>query len=311
MKPKASRFDRCLLVINPFGSSYKRSEKLRLSLSRNFPGDQLTVVRLTKAEFSSHKHLRKELAKLDDTILLAIIGGDGTVRFVISELLQARSKKALKATILPLWGGNASDLAHMANGRRRSSVRQILRRGQRVAVKPMEYTLRAGRKTEEGFAMCYISFGAVASTAEVLDKSKLIRLTSKLPAVRLLAEVAVGFYGLARASRFLASATRQHEKLYDLLLINGPRMAKLYRTPAKLSSPDFIELIVRHKYPLFVTHVSRLTRVWVRSTTIRQRQLTVHEPTWMQTDGEVRKLEAETAVRIKPARQSLYLLVTK
>jgi hypothetical protein len=311
MSKVSGRFDRCLLVINPRGSSYKRSEKLRQSLSKSFSDDSLVVLRLTKAEFASPKHLARELEKLDESSLLAIIGGDGTVNMVISKLLLAKSKKALLATVLPLWGGNASDLAHMANGRRRSSVRQILRRGQRIAVKPMEYTLRKGHTRETGFAMCYISFGAVAFAAEVLDKSRLIRLTGKLPAVRLLAEVAVGFYGLAMARRFRASATRRHEKLYDLLLINGPRMAKLYRTPAKLSSPDFIELVVRHKYPLFVSHVSRLTRVWVRSTTVRERQLTVHEPTWMQTDGEVRQLKAETAVRIKPARQSLYLLVTK
>jgi hypothetical protein len=308
---RSNRFEHCLLVINPSGSSYRRSIRLRASLEKAFAEKHLATLRLTKEELVRPTKLRRELKKLTGDSLLAVIGGDGTVNMVISELLQTKSKQALQATVLPLWGGNASDLAHMANGRRRSSVRQILRHGQRVAVKPMEYNLRVGRSHEQGFAMCYISFGAVAFTAEVLDKSKLIQLTSKLPAVRLLAEIGVGLYGLARAKRFLTSATQKNERLYDLLLINGPRMAKVYRTPAKLSSPDFVELIVRHKYPLFVTHVSRLTRVWVRSTTVRQRRLTVHEPTWMQTDGEVQQLKAETAVRIKPARQSVYLLVTK
>lgn len=311
MKRSKLEFDRCLLVVNPAGSSFRRSLKLRGSLEKAFTDKPLATIRLTKKELTKPSHLRRELKKLNSNSLLSIIGGDGTVNMVINELLAIDNQASAQATILPLWGGNACDLAHMANGRRRNSVRQILRRGQRIAAKPMEYTLVHKRTSDSGFAMCYISFGAVAYAAVTLDNSKLIRLTSKLPAVRLLAEIGVGFVGLARASRFEASTQEKHERLYDFLLVNGPRMAKLYRTPAKLSSPDFVELVVRHKYPLFVTHATKLTRVWVRSTTVKQRNLTVHEPVWMQTDGEVRQLEAETAVRIKPARQSVYLLVTK
>jgi hypothetical protein len=303
-----SRFNRCLLVVNPSGSSYKRSIKLRASLEKAFADKPLVTLRLTQSEFIKPVHLRRELNKLGDESLLAIIGGDGTVNTIINELMALGAKSPKQATILPLWGGNASDLAHMANGRRRNSVRQILRRGQRIAVHPMEFKLTKSRQSETGYAMCYVSFGAVAFTATVLNKSRLIQMAADIPAARLLSEIGVGAVGLLKAKRF---KTRAGENLYDLLLINGPRIAKLYRTPAKLASPDFIELKVKHKYPILFTHVSRLTRLWFRSTTVKERSLTVLEPTWMQYDGEVRQLESKTAVRIKPARQSVYLLATK
>jgi hypothetical protein len=308
MAKNSDRFDRCLLVVNPSGSSYKRSIKLRASLERSFADKPLMTLRLTKKELENPVHLRRELTRLTGNSLLVIIGGDGTVNLVINQLLAHDSRAAKMATVLPLWGGNASDLAHMTNGRRRNSVRQILHRGQRIAVHPMEYKLTRRRKRETGYAMCYVSFGAVAFTATMLNKSRLIQKTANIPAARLLSEIGVGAVGLVKAKKF---KTRAGESLYDLLLINGPRIAKLYRTPAKLSSPDFIELKVKHKYPILLTHVSRLTRLWVRSTTVKERFLTVVEPTWMQFDGEVRQLEAATAVRIKPARQSVYLLATK
>jgi hypothetical protein len=304
----SQRFDRCLLVVNPSGSSYRRSIRLRTSLERSFAEKPLTTLRLTKKDFTNPAKLRRELRKLNADSLLAIIGGDGTANAVIGELLKLEEKAPKQVTVLPLWGGNASDLAHMANGRRRSSVRQILRRGQRIAVHPMELKLVHDRQIETGHAMCYISFGAVAFTATVLKKSRLIRLAAGIPALRLMSEIGVGAVGLLKAKRF---KTRSGENLYDLLLINGPRIAKLYRTPAKLASPDFVELKVRHKYPVLLTHVSKLTRLWVRSTTVKERRLTLVEPTWMQYDGEVRQLPGKTAVRIRPARQSVYLLATK
>jgi hypothetical protein len=308
MASSSERYDSCLLVVNPSGSSYRRSVRLRTSLEKSFSEKPLVTLRLSKKEFANPTKLRRELKKLNADSLLAIIGGDGTVNAVISELLKLEDKTPKKTTVLPLWGGNACDLAHMANGRRRNSVRQILRRGQRIAVHPMEYRLSRQRQAEVGFAMCYVSFGAVAFTADVLAKSRLVHLAADIPAVRLMSEIGIGFVGLVKAKKF---KTQSGESLYDLLLINGPRIAKLYRTPAKLSSPDFIELRVKHKYPILLTHVSKLTRLWVRSITVKERHLTVIEPTWMQYDGEVRRLDAKTAVRIKPARQSVFLLATK
>ncbi len=303
-----NRFASCLLVVNPSGTSYRRSLKLRTSVERCFADKPLVTLRLTKQEFNKPTNLRRELKKLNAESLLVIIGGDGTVNAVIGELLKLEATVPKQASVLPLWGGNASDLAHMANGRRRNTVRHILRGGQRIAVRPMEYTLSHGRRTESGFAMCYVSFGAVAFTADRLDNSQLIRRTATIPAMRLLSEIGVGFVGLVKAKKFKTGAG---ENLYDLLLINGPRIAKLYRTPAKLSSPDFVELKIRHKYPILITHVTKLTRLWVSSTTVKERRLTVQESTWMQYDGEVRRLDAKTAVRVKPARQSITLLATK
>lgn len=307
-KRSTLEYDRCLLVVNPAGSSYRKGLKLRGSLERAFADRPLTTLRLTQSELAHPSNLRRELKKLTTDSLLTIIGGDGTVNMVMSELLKVEDSGPRHTTVLPLWGGNACDLAHMANGRRRNSVRLILRNGKRTPAHPMKFTLTNSGKTESGLAMCYISFGAVASTADVLDNSRLIRLTAGVPAVRLLAEVGVGLVGLIKAKRF---QTKAGEKLYDLLLINGPRIAKLYRTPAKLSAPDFVELRVKHKYPVLLTHVTKLTRIWVRSATVKKRQLTLTEPTWMQYDGEVRQLKKQTTVLIEPARQSVYLLTTK
>lgn len=304
------RFDRCLLVVNPHGTSYRRSLKLRTSLEKNFVEKVIVTVRLTRNELEKPVELRKELRKMDKNSLLAIIGGDGTMNFVISELLKFTPAAPKNATVLPLWGGNASDLAHMLNGRRRNSVRQILRKGKRISVRPIEYALTHGKKEQTGFAMCYLSFGSVALTARAYDRSRFVRLTAKIPIARLLTEVGVGSLALTKARKF--KVAEHDRKVYDLIYINGPRIAKLYRAPAKLTRTGFLELRVFHKHPAPVIHSLNMLRVWIaRPGHSKRASFRLEEPAWMQADGEVSRVEAETAVRIEPARQSVYLLATK
>jgi diacylglycerol kinase family enzyme len=305
-----SRFDRCLIVINPSSSSYKRSDKLIASLEAAFQTKEVVKFRVSKTELNSGAKLRRELRKLDKSSLLAVIGGDGTVNAVVSELFRLKESGPKNTTLLPLWGGNACDLAHMANGRRRNSARNILEAGKIVSMHPLEYALHNATKQETGIALCYVSFGAVAHAAKQLEDSKVMGITKPIPGVRLVTEIGIGLKGLSKAKRFNIAAERK-EKVYDLVYVNGPRIAKLYRTPARLTSKGFVELKVRHKYPLFVTHVSKLTRVWLRSTKAQKRELQLQQPTWMQYDGEVQRLDAKTAVRIKSARQSVRLLATK
>ena len=310
--PKAhAGFRNCLVIVNPQGSNSHRGRQLQRSLARTFANGSVETFRLSKQELERPTKLRRALGKLDKTWLVAIIGGDGTVNFVVSELLASPKVAARRVTILPLWGGNACDLAHMANGRPRSSVRRIVRRGKPVAVRPLEYTISGANMMQNGFAMCYVSFGAVALTAEVLDKSKLVRLTGRIAPLRLLSEMAVGIAGLHKSKRFSITHNNQTRKVYDILLINGPRMAKLYRTPAKLGAAGFVELIVRHKYPVLFTHLTRLTHVWAHGKTVRSHRLELHEPTWMQQDGEVSQLPADTTVSVTPAKQAVQVLVTQ
>jgi hypothetical protein len=303
-------FSRCLLVVNPAGTSYRRSMKLRASVEKSFDDRHLMTVRLTKAELHSPRHLRRELKKLDADSLLVVIGGDGTVNFVITELLKLTSVTPKKAVVLPLWGGNACDLAHMLNGRRRNSAKRIIRRGKILSVRPIEYRLRHGRSRTVGYAMCYLSLGSVALTARALDKSRFVGLTAKIPVARLITEVGVGSVALMKAKRF--KIEENHKKMYDLLFMNGPRIAKLYRSPARLSRTGFLEIRASKKHPAPVIHSLNMLRVWLtRPGHTQKSSFRLLDPVWMQADGEVRRVESYTDVQVTTASQPIRLLATK
>lgn len=310
MTQKTNRLTSCLLITNPKGTSYRWSRHYESQLKETYGDHNFELYRLTSKDFDSPKKLRARLAQLDKQCLLAVLGGDGTANYVLNQLQKCASSSAVQATILPLWGGNACDLASMANGKRRTDIRPLLHQGERTEMHPMQYHLKLGKVEESAYAMCYVSFGAVAFAANALDESKLVTATTRIAPARFISEMIVSLIALQRAQRFTTTQTNKETTMYDLLLVNGPRMAKVYRTPADLTKPGFVEVRVLRKYPVLFTHLAHLTRSWVKGSTVKDRSFRLESDTWMQFDGEVRQLKAGTTVSVVPADQPLYLLAT-
>src|SRR6185437_8881055 len=99
-----------------------------------------------------------------------IAAGDGTVNLIVDLLLHdpALTTEQRQTPILPLWGGNANDLANMLNGAAtRSKLRRLLQHGHVVSIRPIICTLSTpGGSRQVYAAACYASFGASAYASE-------------------------------------------------------------------------------------------------------------------------------------------------
>src|SRR5689334_6949576 len=112
-------FERCIVVRNPASTNSQRCRRWVSELRQAFPKAQITeVTTLPGGRAANQKLLQAHARQLGPRTLLAIAAGDGTVNMVVEMLFDGGrfSAKALKTPILPLWCGNANDLAHMLCG---------------------------------------------------------------------------------------------------------------------------------------------------------------------------------------------------
>src|SRR4051812_34039 len=133
-------FDRCVIITNTTGTNYRRARRLAKKNKKYFTSDQVDVIEVTSGQNTPADKIVEDVIKtVDEKTLVCIGGGDGSISMFINRLLltPGLSKTARQAVILPLWGGNANDLAYMANGTAYAvNIRRILSRGRIVKVHP-------------------------------------------------------------------------------------------------------------------------------------------------------------------------------
>jgi hypothetical protein len=113
------------------------------------------------------------------------------------------------------------------------------------------------------------------------------------------------------AKPFTVEMDNDNILLYDLVLINGSRMAQRERFPVKISDPRFVEMTVNHKLSgllLYMLHALNWRSTRPSKT---ERSLIVHESIWMQLDGEVTKIPKKTAINICLYDKPYYVLSTR
>jgi len=305
-------FNRCVIITNTVSTNHHRARQLSEDIKKHFTEDQVDVIEVTPGKSKTGDSLVEEVIKsLDNKTLVCIGGGDGSIsRFINRLLLNPNlSKGAKQAVVLPLWGGNANDLAYMVNGSAYAvDIKKILDKGRVVKVYPMEVTVRAG-KIEIHLASNYVSFGASAYAAKQISD-----LNARNPIRRFIKE----FWGIVRAAKqarpFTAEIDGRVASIYDLILVNGSRIAKVYRTPNRLTDKAFFELVIDRKPPVFLSYLARIIRgvTWERKRNRRgSHSLTVHDATWAQIDGEVIDIPKGARIDIKTYKTPFYVLSTK
>jgi len=309
-------FRRCVVLVNRSSTHPKRAQRFIKQLRDIFPSDQIEVVDSPK-DLAKNAQLVVRLSRqLDKQSLVCIAGGDGTISTFINIMLTNSdiSPEARKAAVLPLWGGNANDLAYMANGWVQfANLHKIINQGNRATVYPLAVTTKLDDEVETRLAACYVSFGASAYATHLLSKpSHRQKRVYRLPGARMAVEALTASRALASAKPFTSEIDGKRKLLYDLILINGPRIAKINRVPVRITDRHFYELRVYRRHPMVLGYVAKIVQgLTAKRHTKTEQLLTAHDGTWAQLDGEEHYIPGHTEITVLPHKEAFTILSTK
>lgn len=303
-----------LFVYNSKASNYQRSVKWIEAIAQRLDITPQRIDAVKEALVLEQTVVK--LCQTKRTVLVAIAGGDGTVSAVANKLIQivpATASGKGRLFLLPLWGGNANDMACMLNGLSSAmSMPHLMAKAKpimapliRIQFSSANHTVPSGRTTgldheRTVYACCYASFGASAYAARQLDnrgyaKRKFIQYLPPVIAVRELSTVVKAMLG---APSFRAKFGSTEAKLYEHTLVNGPRLAKVSRIPVGLTDPLFFHAVVTKKDPSIIIELLRVAtrRRSPIYATKSQHSFMVYDRIDAQIDGEVYQLEPGTQV---------------
>jgi diacylglycerol kinase family enzyme len=251
--------------------------------------------------------LRDHLNLLGPSTLLCIGAGDGTVHLVINFLLTdpAVGQQARLTPILPLWGGNANDLAVMLNGPYVPGTFDHLReQGEVINIKPLRFDLQFADGTQRTvLASNYASFGATALAAHRLNQHEHRKASKRRNILaRWLLELITTGRALMQSSRFQVEENGRKRRVYEKIFASGPRFAKLNLMPARLTDSAFYAHTFEHKR-LFAI-LGRFTKSLHRNPDdflLKRAAFTVLSPVTAQFDGETTQLPPNTKVTLEPS----------
>lgn len=254
---------------------------------------------------------------LDESTLLCIAAGDGTVNMVVDLLLHdpKLTPGQRQTPILPLWGGNANDLATMLNGHAsRAKLRRLLQRGHVVSIRPIICTLELpGGDKQVYAAACYASFGASAYATEELERTVRKSPMRRFGGTRFGQEVIAVFRALIEVPTFRATQNGRTKEMFERTYLNGSRFAKVIGAPLKLTDEAFHMAVIEHKHLIAVLlHIFGLAdgREGARITMTRDR-FTLEDTVWAQFDGEAVHVPEGTTVTVTVGDQPFSALSTR
>ena len=310
-----NHFDRYIILRNPISTdAHKALERIQ-ELQALHKDSEIAVVETLPGGREANVQVIKGLAeKLGRRTLLCIAAGDGTVSLIVDILLREPSLSAevRQTPILPLWCGNANDLAHMLNGRSsRISLKRLLDQGRIVAVRPLKCTLINGDGERSHLAICYASFGASAYAAQELERVMRKKSPMRQAAVtRIGQELVAVSRALLRAPTFGVDDSGKVKKIFERIFLNGSRFAKVTGIPLRLTDERFHRTTVERKsFSAIIFHIAELihtgSRVKAAGTHDR---FTIHDAVWAQFDGEAVYIKERTDVEVVVLKQPFYAL---
>lgn len=310
-------FTRCVVIVNPVSTHAVPVKRRIKALKQLFPGDSFKLIETSAdGRIANQKLLSKHRRLLGPDTLLCIAAGDGTTNMFAEGLavLADLPEAARRTVLLPLWGGNANDLAFILNGRP-SSVPKLLEDARVVEVRPLECIFKyADGSSRTRIAACYISLGASGyATKELASESHRNHPLRRLHLSRILLEFAVGMQAFSKAPSFGITEHSRTSTISELMIINGPRYAKLGRTPVGLKEDRFFMHALKSSKPL----ATAATLIKIGQSRPAPKSLhtetsfTVEDPTLAQLDGELLEVPAGTKVHIRLANKPLHMLSTR
>jgi hypothetical protein len=312
------KFERFIVVVNPKSTNAHNTGRRVEELREITPSAEVIIIETSAdGRLANMRLLQRYSDMLGERTLLCIAAGDGTINNIIEGLLSdpKLSEKARKTPILPLWCGNANDLAHMLNGKAyKAKISTLVETGKLVKVYPICCTLTGKNgKSERRLAACYASFGASAFTTKVLAKTvRQPTVFHRWPVARLLQELSVVIGAMREAPPFRAREADQEKTIYEYIFFNGPRFAKVEGVRRSLADRSFHKAIVeRKRLGDVVSSILKLRSRHAEVMAATQAAFTVLEATWAQFDGESADIPKGTTVEIAVADTPFYALATR
>lgn len=320
-KRSKTLYDHAVFVMNTKATNGVRAKKLWKEIERAIGIEKSEVVNIAKlTPTESVKAVTTALKSCTSRSILCVGGGDGTVSMVIKTLVLSKdlSQDNKRALLLPLWGGNANDMAVMLNGLpSTASIKKILQSSKPTEIYPLKIVLTPPEKKAQVFiAGCYASFGATAEALARMELSSHVRGHSgpKHKITRFVHEfrdIGKTFFDVRPIK--VAPDQAKTVELYDRIFVNGSRYAKILRSPVDLHERRYFVLSSREKkWWYFMLRTLRPLATKAGGTiSDKQRSFTLKDSTYMQVDGEVFPIQADTHMQVSIASDPFYALSTK
>lgn len=309
-------FDHVIVIRNPVSTDAHKTKQRIEVLHNLLPESELhTIETVTGGIPANSALLRQHESLLGPRTLLCIAAGDGTIHLILNCLLRDKklSAAARRTPILPLWCGNANDLAYMLNGAwSPKHLRSILNRGEVVHIKPLDCTLRNVHGEKQHFtAASYASFGATAYASQELERV----IPRGSPARRFVVsrfgqELFAVLRALAQSPTFAITAHGRTNIIFERTYLNGSRFAKLLGIPLRLTDEKFHRHTIEHKNAIMFLFniIGLMTDRQISKRAITHDKFTVHDTVWAQFDGEAVRLASGTEVNIEVSKDPFYAM---
>lgn len=313
------RFQKVVILINPASTGARHIRYRVKELQSLFPDSTVTVIRTTNKDRDATSDILVAHAdELGPHTLLGIGAGDGTTSVVVETLVRDKRlpEKARSTVVIPLWGGNANDLANMLNGSaNEAKLSTILDMGKIVPIYPLYLDFDLADKNHVSkIAVCNASFGATAYVAVKLNGSRFRK--SRLhtyPGGRMIKETMTAVTSLLRAPTFKIIDNGVEKEVYERMFSNGSRFAKFYQMPVALNEKQVYVNTIEGKRIVTIL-LLLLSGSFSRFSTDHQlsnaMKFLVQTSTQSQFDGETWEIPAQTQVTAHISDQPFYALST-
>ena len=312
------QFKMYYVFYNPATTYASRGRRRIAELKRLVGNEHVMVIEsLPHGLAANRRLLEARMQRFGSDAVLCVAAGDGTVNLAMETLVSSRKlADATRLTpLLPLWGGNANDLAHMLNGSERTSLGKVFAKAESVAIYPLACRLRyPDGEQETRVAACYASFGATAYAAAHLNRPRHRHNPWwNMPVSKPFGDFLAGANGLIEAPLFDINERGKRKKIYEREFINGSRFAKLNFASVRLTDRAFRVLTIRHKHIAWIAN--HLWQLFTRYGDDRRVQddvtFTCEHQAMAQFDGETLQLPAGTTVTVGLADTCFYALSTR
>lgn len=298
-------YKQIVVVFNPASSNAKRSLRRIKELINAFPKTRIHVINTVAEKDQNKKILQDNKNLLGSKTLLCIAAGDGTVSGVVQELVSNPNlnDEHRQSVILPLWGGNANDLAYMLNGFSPiNRLRKLIKSGGKVAVYPLKISIVHEGVKDIKYATSYVSFGATGYAAYKLNSPKYrSKILYKVFLLRQFAELGVVVRAFIDAKKFKLKEDGNNSEVYEKIFVNGSRIAKFGKLPLKLTDREFYVATATYKHPkilLYALKVFRQRKPLGKIVQDATMEFVIDSPTWAQIDGEVFTIQPGSKINV-------------
>ncbi len=313
----AHRITQLIFIVNPSSTLVSQATQKFSVLQKHFHSTPLKYIKTSsKGREETRQLLKKNQALLGPCTLICIASGDGTINLVIDFLLLEKElpDQARQSIILPLWGGNANDLAWMLNGSAsRISMLSLASQSHITPIKVLQFDIRHAKVHEIRLAATTASIGASALVAQKLNqmshrKSKL----HLIPGGRLLHEGSIAWKTFLASPVFKVIEDGKPKFMFEYTFANGSRMAKHYRMPVQLTDEWFYLSESEGKKPVLTPTLllASVIRNDPPSVLRKYVKITVKDHVMAQFDGEEYEILPDTIVTVSLSEVPFYALST-